>query len=513
MKADNANVPTSATPAQRSLDSCLDDLKVSWFQYRLLILCGLMFMADAMEVSLLSFLSICAGETFNLTNAEIASIGSAVFAGQLLGSAVWGPIADRYGRRVSFICACVTMTVGGLLSGVSPDFGSLVAFRFIVGFGVGGATVPFDLLAEFLPTHERGSFLIFIEYFWTIGSVFVICMAWVTLRLYSWRVLAVVTVLPVGLSCCFAIWLLPESARWLLIEGRAAEAEKIVRDAAAINGAELGEFSLIISAEEVEMSKREQEKPWYLVYNPLFEGDLLKVTTPLVTVWMSFAFLYYGIILFITRIYSDEEADDGADACQFNYPPILENSISELLGVTLAILTINHMGRVKTQWLGYLLGAVGVFVMGFSAGNKGILFAFGLIARASAMGASCATWVSTPEVYPTHLRASGHSLCNIFARLAAFASPYLVFSALSNEEVAVVLCIFNLIAALAASLLPETANKSLDDARELSRSTEPPVRKLSKLMDSAIRSVSGHAAEEIEARPLNTARPSHQSQL
>ena len=71
------------------------------------------------------------------------------------------------------------MTVGGILSGINPNFESLLVFRAVVGFGVGGVTVPFDLLAEFLPAEERCSFLMFIKYFWTIRSIFVICMAWV----------------------------------------------------------------------------------------------------------------------------------------------------------------------------------------------------------------------------------------------------------------------------------------------------------------------------------------------
>lgn len=54
----------------------------------------------------------------------------------------------------------------------------MVAFRGIVGFGVGGCTVPFDLLAEFLPNSHRGQFLMYIEYFWTIGCMFVVGFAW-----------------------------------------------------------------------------------------------------------------------------------------------------------------------------------------------------------------------------------------------------------------------------------------------------------------------------------------------
>jgi MFS family permease len=61
---------------------------------------------------------------------------------------------------------------------ISPDYTTLVIFRGIVGFGVGGCTVPFDLLAEFLPNSHRGQFLMNIEYFWTLGCIFVVGFAW-----------------------------------------------------------------------------------------------------------------------------------------------------------------------------------------------------------------------------------------------------------------------------------------------------------------------------------------------
>ena len=54
----------------------------------------------------------------------------------------------------------------GVLTGFATNFATLVAFRVIVGFGLGGATIPFDLLAEFLPQSSRGQFLMNINYFW-----------------------------------------------------------------------------------------------------------------------------------------------------------------------------------------------------------------------------------------------------------------------------------------------------------------------------------------------------------
>ena len=51
-------------------------------------------MKCSMEIALLSFISICSGVTFNLSNSEIAAIGSVAFTGQCLGSFFWGPIGN-----------------------------------------------------------------------------------------------------------------------------------------------------------------------------------------------------------------------------------------------------------------------------------------------------------------------------------------------------------------------------------------------------------------------------------
>ena len=50
---------------------------------------------------------------------------------------------------------------------------------------------------------------------------------------------------------------------------------------------------------------------------------------------------------------------------------------------------------MKTQSYGYLMGGVAVVLMGFLHDHKGAFIAFAMISRASAMGASCATWVGS----------------------------------------------------------------------------------------------------------------------
>ena len=284
------------------------------------------------------------------------------------------------------------MTIGGILSGLSPNYESLVVFRGMVGFGVGGCSVPFDLLAEFLPAKERGNFLMFIEYFWTVGSMFIIFMAWWLLIVFDWRALCVITSIPVGVACLYGIKHLPESPRWLLIKERPREAEVIVKEAARINGVDLGNFSLTISPMEIADAKRESETPFYLAYLPLFEGTMIYNTLPMLTVWLCFSFMYYGLILFITRVYSTSN-DDGP-TCSFDYPPILENSTVEFLGTTVVLLCVNKLGRVRSQVYSYSVCGMAMLLMGLLNRTPAAFILFAMVGRASAMGGACATWVS-----------------------------------------------------------------------------------------------------------------------
>ena len=60
-----------------------------WFHWRLLLITGLANAADGMEVSLLAFMSVCAGLDWDLSDSQVASIASVVFAGELVGSLIW----------------------------------------------------------------------------------------------------------------------------------------------------------------------------------------------------------------------------------------------------------------------------------------------------------------------------------------------------------------------------------------------------------------------------------------
>ena len=146
-----------------TVEQAMDRLGAGPFQIKILIASGLCFAADAMQVILLSFLTLVLKEEWSLSNAKTESITSCLFAGSMLGTLVLGPAADAYGRRPIFLMSAIIISVFGFATSFSHNYTVFVFLLFWVGFGVGGLVVPFDLLAEFLPSKGRGKILLSIE--------------------------------------------------------------------------------------------------------------------------------------------------------------------------------------------------------------------------------------------------------------------------------------------------------------------------------------------------------------
>jgi MFS family permease len=91
-------------------------------------------------------MSICAGADWGLSDYQMALISSIVFIGQLVGSAIFGPVADSYGRHTAFAISSIIITIGGIMSGFAHSYLWLILFRGLVGIGVGKYSTPLLIL-------------------------------------------------------------------------------------------------------------------------------------------------------------------------------------------------------------------------------------------------------------------------------------------------------------------------------------------------------------------------------
>jgi putative MFS transporter len=219
-----------------------ESLGMGPFQRRILIAAGLCFAADSMEILLLSFLAVVLQSEWNLSEEQTASITSVVFAGAMIGTLILGPLANRIGRKPVFTITAAIICVFGFATAAANSLPVMLLCRFLVGIGVGGLTVPFDTLAEFVPASHRGTNLLAIEYFWTAGTLMVPVLAYFSLsegddaHENGWRIFVLLCGLPCLASTVLGLFYVPESPRWLMTKGKHGKALGILRLAAQKNG-------------------------------------------------------------------------------------------------------------------------------------------------------------------------------------------------------------------------------------------------------------------------------------
>ncbi|MFC4639612.1 MFS transporter [Deinococcus hohokamensis] len=443
------------TSGALSVDAAIDQLGLGAFQWRLLLICGLTWAADAMEVLLMGFALPGINASFGLGPGapEAKWLLSATFAGMFLGAWFWGWAADRLGRRTVFLTTVSLGVVFGLLGAFAPGLAWLVAARFLTGFAIGG-TLPVDysMMAEFVPTAWRGRFLVYLESFWALGTVLVAALAWGLSSLLppaeAWRWLLALAALP-GLLGLLARLGVPDSPRSLLVRGRMEAAREALERVARLNGRPLPAQPLEVPATAARVSPAE-----------LFSGGIGRRTLLLAAVWFGLSLGYYGIFSWLPSFLKAQGMDLGAV-----YRTTLLLALAQVPGYVLAALLVERIGRRATL-VGYLVASAAGAYLFLGAGTPGQVLATSALLSFALLGAWGALYAYTPELYPTPLRTTGMGFVSGMARLASVLSPSLG-ALLLTGQLPVALTLFAgcfLLAALCAwAIGVETRGRQLSD--------------------------------------------------
>jgi len=452
--------PTSSAPTDIiEIDEAVHRIGIGKFQHRVLFAAGTCFMADSVQVMLLSILTRKLQNQWEFADSISSMIQSCLFAGSMVGTLILGPLADRIGRKPVLIVSASIISIFGLCTSLITGYQMLFPIVFSIGFGIGGLTVPFDILAEFLTTETRGYYLLFIKYFWTCGSMLVPVVAYFTLEVYySWRLFAGLCIIPCLFSLVCGTLYVPESPRWLVSRGRKEEALAILRKAAETNGID----PYVVFPIGIELADQAAE---HGEFSDLFSPRWKDIVLKLAALWTMYCFCFYGAIMTVTRIFDDT---DNPNSLDFDYVAIFVSSAAELLGTASTIFLIDRIGRVKTLVGAFFSAGISLFCLclltDIGVAPRSVLITFALIGRAAEMATACVVWIVTVELLSTEILSTGHSAVNAIARAGAFFSPYLVVESNPLWVVGLVLLVVNMVSAVTASTLIETKGVELGKA-------------------------------------------------
>ncbi|MBN1372236.1 MAG: MFS transporter [Anaerolineaceae bacterium] len=432
-----------------SYDQAIDAIGYGKFQRKLMWICGLGWAADAMEVLLIAYVLPAAGTEWGLTNAQKGLLGTAIFLGMLAGAWFWGRLSDLVGRKAGFVGTVAIDSVFGLASAFSPSFIWLLILRMFTGFGVGG-TLPVDysIFAEYLPARKRGRYLVLLEAFWALGAILAAGLAWLIVPRLGWRALLAVSALP-GLIIFFIRRHVPESPRYLLVNGKPDEARDVLQLVARENGVQMGEFKL----------QAMQPAPRTKI-SDLLRPALRRTTLLLWLIWFAISLGYYGVFTWLPGFFR---------AQGMTLLPVYQNAfilaLAQLPGYFSAAYLVEKWGRRRT--LAFYLVASGAFTYLFAVVTSLTwVVAMGVWMSFFSLGAWGALYAFTPEAYPTNLRGTGMGVASGMTRIAGAIAPTLG-AALLGTSLALPLTVFAIsyvVAGVASLALPhETREKPLED--------------------------------------------------
>jgi putative MFS transporter len=183
---------------------------------------------DIMKPATLGFTLPGMMAEYQVTKATVSSFPFSALAGTVIGSVIWGWLADIYGRKATILLSAV-MFVGTSICGAMPSLWWNVGMCFMMGVAAGGMLpVTYALLAEMMPSKHRGWSLVLVGGLGAVGGYFAASGFSAVLQpFFGWRILWVLN-LPTGLSLVLLGTFIPESAKFLLARGRREEARQVM---------------------------------------------------------------------------------------------------------------------------------------------------------------------------------------------------------------------------------------------------------------------------------------------
>ncbi len=399
---------------QTDITCRLDSLPWTSFHTRFVLALGITWVLDAFEVVIVSAVLKPMAKSLNFSPEQSSLMVSGFLLGAIIGSLVFGYLADKHGRKKLFLITLLLYSGGTFLTGFASSFEMALFFRLLAGAGLGGEFAAIQsAIDEFVPSRHRGKVDGTITALWNLGSLLASLSAVGLIKALgeelSWRLAYFLGGL-LALMVVFVRLYVPESPRWLLSKGRLEEAESIVSKVEKLAG-----------------GRRSYDR----CDVPVFDGSIFDASKVILSKYgwrflfsasMSFTILttYYGVITLLPVILSEVYSLSSQEVPKV----LLMGSLGGLLGGLLVAYLVDRFGRIPLGLSISLLSAMLCFLFLSGFHLKLVFFVYSFVAFSFASVA----YVIATEIYPSYLRAYAIGLLSVVGRLSGALSPLLLVS-------------------------------------------------------------------------------------
>jgi len=416
--------------ASRIKVKALDDARITPSHVGLILVMAAAITIDVMKPTTLAFVAPGAAAEYGLRSPlhpDAAGLPIALYplsgvTGTVLGSFIWGWLADRIGRRASILIAAV-MFIATSTCGAMPSYPVNLVMCFAMGLGVGGMLpIIFSLVSETMPARHRGWIIVLIG--GDVAGAYII-MSWLSSTIgapdrYGWRILWLVGI-PVSVILVLLNRWIPESPRFLLEHGREGEARAIMKRYGAV-------------AIEVDESELDVPGVVYGHYGQLFRPPFTGLTAVLVMLALGIGAVQFGFQQWIPSNlqklgYNEVNASKILrDSALIGFP--LNLPIALLYGFWSSRKTVIIMATLTAAaLLGFVVAGDRI------VGNSALLHLLLIVPIWGISSLTAVTAAYASEIYPTRIRARGTGLAAAGTKLGGVVILAAVAAALAPPSI------------------------------------------------------------------------------
>ncbi|MFB4368957.1 MULTISPECIES: MFS transporter [unclassified Pseudomonas] len=340
-------------------------------------------------------------------------LGAASLAGLFLGSLVAGPLADKYGRRTIFAWDMLLFAIisASQFFVTSPE--QLLVLRLLLGLVLGfDYVVSKSLVTEFAPRRYRGRLLSILAAAWAGGYVaaYLVGFAVRDIGPDAWRVMLALSGVPALLILPLRMGV-PESPIWLMARGRTREALEIVRS----------KFGPNVSLPEPAAKQPKQGGKWAELLSKRWRKNTLVGCV----FYTCQVIPFFALGTFSPRVLEALNVED-------KFVGGLVYNVLLMVGALAGLMIIDRISRRAFLIGTFYLSALGLAVLAYGGfGAVGTILAFGFFACVLAAAVNL-EFVYPPELFPTHLRASGIGMAVAASRFGSAFATFLLPIAVQN---------------------------------------------------------------------------------
>jgi MFS family permease len=451
----------SQTTVARGVIEALDEAPLSRFHLRAVLTAGSGFFTDAYDLFIIGTVLALIKVEYHPSAVMIGLVGSTALLAAFVGSTVFGRIADLVGRKKVYGLEAAIMAVAAVGSALAPNLIWLIAWRFVLGIGIGGDyPVSAVLMSEYSNRKNRGRLVSMVFSMQALGLIAGPLVALVILGLgvnhdIAWRLMLGLGAIP-ALLVIYLRRTMPESPRYRVqVQGRAAEAALAMRR--YTRG--VVDAGTEVAGRQIKLGLRQ------FLSNPRYLTLLLGTAG----CWFMFDYAFYGNTISTPLIL--KAVVPHASLIADTVIALLIFTVAAAPGYLLAFLTVDRIGHRRLQFIGFTVMGLAFLALGVVPGLTTLIVPFLLVYGVSyfftEFGPNTTTFLMASELFPVSARTTGHGISAGLAKVGAFVGTLtfpLVNGSLGLSGVMIIAAVTAGIGLLLTRLLPEPAGLSLEEA-------------------------------------------------